>query len=123
NTGTRDQTEPAMPGHALPDRANQNTGPYASPRSPELHIGFIWRAVHAHHQREPGHALPTDKADLYAPVVGSTRDDGGKPTVDEIEVIDPTIAVPELTPQGKIDGLQVGLKKAEVLWRATKEDS
>src|SRR5207248_2811262 len=42
NKGMREQKERAMQGHALPDRANENTGLYASPLSPELHIGFEW---------------------------------------------------------------------------------
>ena len=112
-----------MQGRALGNRSNELVDLDASAYSAELHVSLVRCAVRSHHDRQPGHALPPDEADLDLPVAGPIRHDRGKAAIGKIDMFDPTIAQFEWTAKGEIDGFQMGHKQAEVSSRETNENT
>ena len=53
-----------------------------------LNIGVVGRAILTQHQRQAGHALAADDANLNARLADAVSDDGGKAALDEIDTVD-----------------------------------
>jgi hypothetical protein len=82
-----------------------------------LDVGIVWYSLQPHHDRQASHAFATDDANLNARLAPPVGNHGGKSRLNEIDMIDASIAALQGAMDWKINRLQVRLEQTQIGWR------